>query len=203
MLTNREIDDIAQSHIEAKYPQDCEILRREKHAAPDGIYFVANRRTDNPKDTYVGSGGFFILRSTGEIWEFGSGQIVYQGLEYWLQWYAEGWRPGIYRFRILNVTDPDRLADAIVQSGATYLFREIAHGAIWETRISYDIDLVQTRLKQLPCTFLLSVEEVRQILRVLDEFQIADVEYSHIGELPKQDWRPENNRPDQLGAQYE
>jgi hypothetical protein len=39
---------------------------------------------------YIGDGGFFVTRQTGEIWKFGSGQVSPQeGLDYWLKWYSK------------------------------------------------------------------------------------------------------------------
>ncbi len=93
MLTDEEIESIARAHVRKAYRPDCEILHREKRSAPDGVYFVANRRTDDPSEIYLGIGGFFVSRETGEIWQFGSGQIFREGLDYWLKRYAEGWRP--------------------------------------------------------------------------------------------------------------
>lgn len=98
MLTDNEIEHIAETHVLKTYPSDCEILRREKRSQPEGVYFEANHPAHDPLEQYVGSGGFFVSRQTGEIWEFGSGQLFNEGLEYWLQFYAEGWRPGTYRF---------------------------------------------------------------------------------------------------------
>jgi hypothetical protein len=205
MLTDHEIETLAQDFVATGFPKDCEILYSEPRTDPDGIYFIANRRTDNPKGLYIGSGGFFVLRSTGEIWEFGSGQIWHEGLDYWLNWYAEGWRPGLYRFRIHHVDELDRLtlANAIVQAGATYLFREVAHGVVWVSNIRYDTPLILSRLQVLPCTFLLPADQVRAVVLALGTPRIAEVEYSLIGSIPRPDWRPENNRPEQLGAQYE
>jgi hypothetical protein len=60
MLSDDEIESIAQEHVRKNYPADCEILYRERRLEPDGIYFVANRR--DPHDFYVGSGGFFVAR---------------------------------------------------------------------------------------------------------------------------------------------
>jgi hypothetical protein len=44
---------------------DGEIVYREKQ--PDGIFFSANRRTDDLLEKYVGLGGFFVSREPGEI----------------------------------------------------------------------------------------------------------------------------------------
>jgi hypothetical protein len=90
MLTDEEIENIAQAHLRKSYPQDCEILSRVKRSEPDGVYFVANRQADSLLNMYIGDGGFFVTRQTGEIWKFGSGQVSPQeGLDYWLKWYSK------------------------------------------------------------------------------------------------------------------
>ena len=71
MLSDNQIEALAQQHLEKAYPVDCEILSRERRSNPDGIYFVANRRSENPLNLYIGDGGFFVSRRSGAIWKFG------------------------------------------------------------------------------------------------------------------------------------
>ncbi|MEI8384295.1 MAG: hypothetical protein WCJ09_29580 [Planctomycetota bacterium] len=126
MLKDYVIDAIALDHV--RKTCRCEILDRKIYSDPDGIYFFANFH--GPAE-HFGDGGFFITRSSGEIWEFGSHQIVSEGLDYWLQWYAEGWRPGTYRLKIMEVTSVTLLAKLLEEHGVSYQFRELAHGAVW------------------------------------------------------------------------
>jgi hypothetical protein len=117
MLSDDEIEIIAQERVRKNYPADCEILHRERRLEPDGIYFVASVANQRDLHFYVGPGGFFVARVSGEIWEFGSGQIVHEGLDYRLKWYAEGWRPGKYRLIVRKLKSPRRLATS--SCGAT------------------------------------------------------------------------------------
>ena len=197
MLTDDEIEALAGEHVKRTYPADCEILRTEKRSSPDGVYFVANRNTDG----YIGPGGFFVDRVSGEIWSFSSGQIWHEGLEYWLKWYAEGWRPGWYRLTVRDVTDPHRFAKVLVEHRVTYLVRELEHGVVWKTRVGYDEDTAFRRIETLPCTFVMSADQLRLILTALRK--VAGFDYGYIDIPRKYDWRPENNTPDLLGPQWD
>src|SRR5262245_21956897 len=135
MLSDDAIETIAIEHVRKNYPADCEILRREKQLEPDGIYFVANRPNEN---IYIGSGGFFVARASGEVWEFGSGQIFHEGLDYWLKWYAEGWRPGGYRLIVRKVKFPRRLAQLFVEHDLCYCMREVENGVVWIRQVKAD-----------------------------------------------------------------
>ena len=42
VLTDDEIESLAQEHVKKTYPPDCEIVHTERWLDPDGIYFVAN-----------------------------------------------------------------------------------------------------------------------------------------------------------------
>ena len=48
MLSDTEIEALAKQHLKETYPVDCEILSGRRLSNPDGIYFVANRRSENP-----------------------------------------------------------------------------------------------------------------------------------------------------------
>ena len=137
------------------------------------------------------------------MWTLGSGQIVNEGLDYWLKWHAEGWRLGIYRLTVQEVKSVAALAGFLRQRSVRYQFREIAHGTVWTRRVVADVEEILDRLAILPCTFLVSADDLRAILTVLQRGELARVEYSYIGDLPKYDWRPENNTPDQLGLQWD
>jgi len=139
MLSDDEIEAIAQEHVRKNWPADCEILQRERRLEPDGIYFVANRRAP---DFYVGSGGFFVARVSGEIWEFGSLQIAHEGLDYWLKWYAEGWRPGKCRLIVQQLKSPRRLAHLLVEQGVSYYMREVENDIVWIHEITADEEAV-------------------------------------------------------------
>lgn len=203
MLTDAEIDRIAQAFVADSYPPGCEVLHREPFLIPDGIYFQANRPGDDVHELYLGYGGFFVARSNGEVWSVGSGQIVHEGLQYWLNWYAEGWRPGNYRLVVRSVAKATRLAELIVLSHATYLMREVTSGVVWERHVPYTSALVLDRLHTLPCAFILGADQVRFIVKSLGSPPIADVVYEHVGPFPSRDWHPENNDLEQLGPQYE
>src|SRR5262249_38468097 len=100
MLSDEEIEAVAQDYVRRAYAADREIFHRENRSEPDGIFFVA-------KGSLPGDGGFFVTRASGEIWHFGSGQFgLHGGLENLLKWYAEGWRPGGYRLTVREVNDP-------------------------------------------------------------------------------------------------
>jgi hypothetical protein len=204
VLSDDEIDGIAQEHVRNTYPPDCAILHREVRSDPDGIYFVANRRGGDP---YLGPGGFFITRSSGELWTFGSGQLALEGLDYWLKWraelHAEGFQPGTYRLTVLQVTVAAAFARLLEKQGVSYRFREVAHGAVWTRWVTANMEEIAARLATLPCTFLVSHDVVRTILPLLRRDEIARVEYSYIGDPPRHDWRPDNNEPEQLGPQWD
>lgn len=202
MLTDDEINALAQEHVRTTYPPDCEIIHAEKRSNPDGIYFSANVRTGDPLRGYVGFGGFFVNRASGEIWTFGSGQIRNEGLEYWLNWYGEGWRPGSYRLVVRSVSEPHRFAQLLVEHELTYLVRELADGVVWKTQVAYDKDTVVQRLARLPCTFVMSATQLRALLPTLPKY-IGRFDYTYIDDARKFDWRPENNTPDLLGPQWE
>ncbi|HZF08033.1 MAG TPA: hypothetical protein VFE33_04505 [Thermoanaerobaculia bacterium] len=197
MLTDEEIERIAEAHVRDTYSADCEILYREKRSAPDGVYFVANRRTD----PYIGTGGFFVVRGTGEIWEIGTSAS--RSLDDWLQWYDEGWRPGLYRLTLREVMEPRRFAGLMVRQGVSYLVREIECGTVWERMAAYDEKTVLWRIKSLPCHFIVTVDQLRAMRSKLESERIAAFEYTHAGAQKKYDWRPENNSPEQLLAQFE
>jgi hypothetical protein len=198
MLTDDEIDAIAKEHMRNTCAPDSEILHREVRSYPDGIYFIANRRGP---DRYIGSGGFFVTRSSGEVWAFGSGQISNEGLDYWLKWQAQGWRIGTYRLTVLEAPESRMLAQLLHQCGVGYQLRELAQGAVCTRRVAADLEEILDRLATLPCTFLVSADDLRAILPYLRRWDIAQVEYSYIGATPQYDWRPENNTPDMLGRQ--
>ena len=103
MLTDEEIYRIAQTYVKNNDPPDCEILSKEKINDPFGIYFTANKRTEDLLQIYVGDGGFFVDGVTGEVFSLGSGHLVKEGLDYWLQYYKEGYRIGLYRLIITKV----------------------------------------------------------------------------------------------------
>jgi hypothetical protein len=200
MLTDDEIDAIAQEHMRNTCAPDCEILHREVRSDPDGIYFMANRRG---RDRYVGSGGFFVTRSSGEVWTFGSGQIFNEGLEYWLKWHAEGWRVGAYRLTVLEVKSLAAFARLLRERHVGYQLREVAHGAVWTREVAADLEEILDRLAVLPCRFLVSADDLRAILPILQSENLAHIKYSYIGATPQYDWRPENNTPDMLGRQWD
>jgi hypothetical protein len=203
MLTDEEIEVVAQDHLKKAYPADCEILHRQKRQEPDGIYFVATRPTDDFLESYIGDGGFFVARFSGEIWHFGSGQIFHEGLEYWLKWYAEGWRPGGYRLTVRETRDPLQFARLMVEHHVSYRVRELDHGVVWDRVAEYDEDLVLRRLTELPCTFLVAAEDLSAMFPTLKGGEIACFDYAPMETHRKYDWRPENNSPEQLGPQYE
>lgn len=203
VLNDEEIEAVARDHVSKTYPADCEILYREKRLKPGGTYFVANRRTDDPLEVYVGCGGFFVNRESGEIWEFGSGQIVHEGLDYWLQWYAEGWRPGMCRLTVRDVNHPHRFAQLLVEHHLSYRMRELEHNIVWSRVVEYDEALVLRRIDELPCTFMVTADQLRALIPVLQTEGGAVFDYSHVGAPRKYDWHPENNTTDQLGPQYE
>lgn len=199
MLKDYAIDAIALDHVRKTCPR-CEIMVREIYSEPDGIYFFAN--CYGPAE-HIGGGGFFITRASGEIWEFGSYEIVSKGVDYWLQWYAEGWRPGTYRLKILEVASVASLAKLFEQHEVTYQFRELAHGTVWIKSVRANEEEIRNRIATLPCTFLVGADFLREVLPVLAKQELARVEYVYIGEGPKYDWRPENNTPNQLGLQWD
>ena len=206
MFTDEEIESLAEDHVRKTYPADCEILSREKKSDPDGIYFVANRREVDPDDwqkMYCGDGGFFVHRASGEIWGFGSGQIVHEGLDYWLKFHAEGWHLGPYRLTVREVADPRRFAQLVVKQHVRYLVRELDSGAVWKTYLDYDQNTVLRRLESLPCSFAMEAKQLRAILPVLLQENVADFDYCRIDAPKKYDWRPENNAPDLLGPQWD
>jgi len=196
MLTDAEIDVVAQNHV--GQASDVEVLYCEKRSNPDGIYFIANRLVDR----YIGSGGFFVDRVSGEVWNFNSGQLFGKGLDYWLNWYAEGWRPGNYRLIVHDVKDPVRFARLLVKHSTTYLVREMENGVVWRRPVPYDENTVLQRLKTLPCTFGLRAELMSEVLPAVRN-GLASVDYAHAGPMRKYSWRPEDNTAEQLGPQWE
>ena len=142
-------------------------------------------------------------RATGEIWSFGSGQIVHEGLDYWLTWYADGWRPGNYQLVVHGVNNPSGFARLLVKHGVTYLVRAVEHGAVWRDSVDYDENTVLGRVKKLPCTFAMNAKQLSEMLPALRNDKLVDFDYSYIGTARKYDWRPENNAPDQMGPQWE
>jgi len=203
MLSDDEIEAIAQEHVRKNFPAGCEILHRERRSEPDGIYFAADVANQRDLHFYIGSGGFFVARVSGEIWEFGSGQIVHEGLDYWLKWYAEGWRLGKYRLIIRKLKSPSQLAHLLVEQRVSYYMREVKNDIVWTHEVTADEEAVLHRLKKLPCTFMVSADLLRAILPLVEAKGLANVEYAYIGEPPKYDWRPENNTPEQLGPQWD
>jgi hypothetical protein len=119
MLTDEQIETLAEQHLRKTYPQDCEIVFRQQYRHPAGVYFVANRRCE--RERYLGFGGFFVNRTCGEIWTFGSGNIFHEGLEYWLNFHNEGWRRGLYRLVVKQVLRPQRFAALLLQSQVSYV----------------------------------------------------------------------------------
>jgi hypothetical protein len=202
MFTDEEIESVAQDYLKKTYPADFEILHREKRQEPDGIYFLATERIDDHLRT-TADGGFFVTRASGEIWHFGSGQIFHQGLEYWLKWYAEGWRPVGYRLTVRETRDPLQFARLMVEHRVSYLARELDHGVVWDRLAEYDEDLVLRRLTELPCTFLVHGVVLSAMLPKLNGGAIACFDYAPLETSRYYDWRPENNSPEQLGPQYE
>jgi hypothetical protein len=205
MLTDQEIELVAQAHVSKIYPHDdkVKIVYREKRSNPDGIYFCANRCTDDPLDVYVGSGGFFVTRKSGEIWEFGSGQIVHEGLDYWLEWYAEGWRPGTYRFTVTQVKKRKLFAELLIKNQFSYQIREVECNTVWHRDVDYNEARILRRIRELPCSFRATGEQLKALIPVLKTEDIAIFDFSYIGDPSKYDWRPENNSADQLGPIYE
>jgi hypothetical protein len=202
MLSDDEIDAIAQKHVRKNHP-DCEILHRERWLEPDGIYFVVNRLDEHGDLYYFESAGFFVARVSGEIWKIGYGQISHEDLEYWLKWYAEGWRPGKYRLIVQELKSPRRFAHLLVEQRVSYYMREVENDIVWTHEVTADEEAVLDRLKKLPCTFMVSADLLRVILPLVEANGLAKVEYDYIGESPKYDWRPENNTPEQLGPQWD
>ncbi len=199
MLTDEAIDAIAQEHVRRWNPPGWKILRRDVRSNPDGIYFFASCDGGH----YGGPGGFFVTRASGEVWTFGSGQIHGEGLDYWLNFYADGWRMGTYRLTVLAVESPTAFAQLLRQRRVSYQLREVAHATVWTRTVAAQLGEILDRLKTLPCTFLVSAEDLRAILPILKEDEPARVEYHYVGSRPRYDWRPENNTPDQLGCQWD
>ncbi len=199
MLKDYAIDAIALDHLRKTCPR-CEILDRKIYSDPDGIYFIANCRGPGQ---HFGDHSFFITRSTGEIWEIRSYQILSNGLDYWLQWYAEGWRPGTYRLKIMEVTSVTVLAKLLEEHGVSYQFRELANGIVWTKWERANEEEIRIRIATLPCTFLVRADFLREVLPMLAKQKLARVEYVYIGQSPEYDWRPENNSTAQLGPQWD
>jgi len=203
MLSDTEIEALAKQHLKETYPVDCEILSGRRLSNPDGIYFVANRRSENPHDLYIGDGGFFVSRKSGAIWKFGSGHIVRGGLEDWLRFYDEGWRDGLYRLVVRQVRRPVRLAELFVQSHLSYVVLKLKHGVVRSRSIRYDEKTILQRIQQLPCSFSIRGVELRALIPTLESERVAVVEYSYIENPPTHDWRPEKYTADMLGPQWE
>jgi hypothetical protein len=203
VLSDSEIEEIAQNHVRATYPENCEILSRQRRAKPDGIYFGANVGTKDISQMLVGDGGFFVNRESGEIWQFGSGQIFHEGLAYWLKFYAEGWRLGLYQLTLQRVMKPRRFANLIMKHRVEYLVREVECNTVWHRWTPYNEETVLRRIESLPCTFVVGPKELRKMIPQLQTAGIATFEYSFAGSHRDYDTHPENNTPDQLGPQYE
>jgi hypothetical protein len=202
MLSDEEIEAVAQEYVRRAYPANCSILHRENWLEPTGIYFMANYQ--EPLDQILGDAGFFVSRVSGEVWRFGSEDLGrHRGLENLLKWYAEGWRPGTYRLTVREVNDPFQFARLLVDRHVWYLVRELEHGVVWPRLAEYDEELVLHRLKKLPCTFIVMAEEMSAMLPRLKAGAIACFDYQFGGWTGKFDWRPEKNSPEQLGPQYE
>ena len=206
MLTDDEIDAIAQEHVRTSCPPEYVILHRKVHSDPDGIYFHANRR-GGLFEQDLGPGGFFVLRSSGELFQFGSGQLAYEGLAYWVKYYsdlsAEGLQPGMYRLTVLEVKSVVEFARLLQKHGVGYEHREVAHGIVWSQQVTASLEEILERLATLPCTFIVWVDVVRTILLLIRKDEIARVEYSYVDHRRRPDWRPENNPPDKLGRQWD
>src|SRR5262249_20085677 len=101
-----------------------------------------------------------------------------------------------YRLTVQAVKDGARFARLLVAQQVSYLLRELEHGIVWERGVEYDEELILRRLGQLPCTFLVSADQMRALLHSLKEEAIATFDYAHAGTPRQYDWRPENNTPD-------
>jgi hypothetical protein len=173
------------------YPVNCSILHRENWLEPNGIYYVANN-SQELLDQIIGAGGFFVSRVSGEVWHFGSDELIrHRGLENLLKWYAEGWLSGSYRLTVREVNDPFQFARLLVDHHVMYLVRELEHGVVWNRVAEYDEELVLHRLKKLPCTFIVTAEQMSAMLPKLKAGAIACFDYPFGGLTGKFDWRPE------------
>lgn len=199
MLTDEELDAVAEEFVRTAYPSGWTIRSRETRSDPEGIFFVASP----DGGSYGGPGGFFVTRASGEVWAFGSSQTRGDRLDYWLKLYADGWRFGTYRVTVTAVEDPAAFAELLRDVRVSYRFREVDQGAVWIKTVVAQLGEILDRLATLPCTFLLPVQELVAILSILEERKMACVDHDYIGVLPSYDWRPENNTPDQLGRQWD
>ena len=108
MLTDAEMQDIANAHAAEHYGVEWDAEALFTHLDPRGAYYHAHKIgtpewvnqsiDDRSREFITGDGGFFVHRGTGEVWHFDSTQVF--GLETWLQRYQAGWRPGWYMVRI-------------------------------------------------------------------------------------------------------
>jgi hypothetical protein len=98
---------------------------------------------------------------------------------------------------------PNRLAELVVQQHLMYLVREIECGIVWQRTAAYDEELVLRRIKNLPCSFPVTADQLRAMLPHLRSGEIAVFEYSYVGNPKEYDYHPTNNSKDQLGPQYE
>jgi hypothetical protein len=202
MLSDSEIDALAEQHIKNTYPRDTIILSREVYAHPDGVYFTVGRRYNarhpllERHAQYIG--GFFVSRRSGQIWTIGSGHINSQGLQFWLEFYDEGWRDGLYRMVVREVPRPLRLANLLLKSRVSYAVLELEHGVVWNRRVQYDKNTLLRRFKQLPCSFEINGVDLRAIIPALESGRVALIDYSYVGHPIYYDWHPEHYSADQL-----
>ena len=152
-------------------------------------------------DTYIGSGGFFVCRSSGEIWQLGSGMIASEGVEYWLEYLAQGWKLGSYRLTIQDTSQPLLLARFLYKLNLEYVVLELEDKIVWQTRKIYTLDVIRDRLSNLPCSFTIDGQKLRGAVPELD--RLAAYVYSPIEGPPQYDWRSEGYSESDLGPQWD
>ncbi len=197
MLSNDELEAVARKHLRKNFPSDCEILSRTEHAEPDGVYFYANRRTDDPMERYFCMQGFFVRRSTGHMYQLGQEQTG-NDLSHWLGHYAEqddlGLEQGFYRLTVHSVEDKAALVGTLVEFDARYAVLELETGTVWTSWELYDEQTIRRRLKELPAAFLVPTDCVAAVLKE-DQARSGNYSYAFIGE-----WLPKYSR---FAADYE
>jgi hypothetical protein len=182
MLTDEEIENIAQAHLRDTYPRNWKIVHREKCSDPDGIYFRArDRRTGQG---YEGDGGYFVVRQSGAIWKLDSAEVVSGGLGYWLKFYAEGWHKGPYRLTIHHVSDPVRFAELCASSVSDIRVRSDEDGV---KVVKCSKQVVLQLLQKLPCSFDLFVIQLRKLIPELEAEALALFEYAYCGDETQND----------------
>jgi hypothetical protein len=192
MLTDAELDAIALKHIKERYSKSCEFGTRIPYSKPDGIYYVA-------RESPVLSGGFFVRRKNGEIRSLGI-EVLHRGVQYWLDFYEEGWRLGLIRLVVQDVSHDVQFAELLVEKQIIYTVLELEYDVVWSRRVPYDMETVLRRIKSLPCSFLIPSVTFREILPALESVASFDYSYAdHHG----YDWHPEKYTPEQLGPQWD